>query len=133
MTGAWTTVIFSTEQLDELGEYNSATGLFTASSPGIYSVAWNILAGSAVWSAGDVFTSICSIDGDRGVATPTSAYLGHREQVVTGFTGYLNSGGATIVKLAANQTIDIAGNAAPTSRPLIASTNWNHLSIMRIQ
>jgi hypothetical protein len=48
---AYTDMIFSIVDLDRYGEYNNATGLYTATRPGIYLTTWGVVSDIYGWNA----------------------------------------------------------------------------------
>jgi len=54
-----TTVIFSTEVYDTLGEYDHATGIFTATQAGTYLCTWIVQLTSAAWTDNEFFVTEC--------------------------------------------------------------------------
>lgn len=77
-----TTVVFSTEVTDTLGEYNPSTGVFTASEAGWYSVRAQAVLGSTSWTAGQFRRTYLRINAaddyrtDKYAEATTSHYTG---------------------------------------------------------
>jgi len=73
-----TTIIFNAEDVDLRGEYNPATGVFTAADSATYLFSWSILTTTATWTAGDIITHILSYNGSTdtsSVDNPRGQYL----------------------------------------------------------
>lgn len=94
------TVIFGTEDYDSLGEYNPATGIFTATKAGVYAVSAAIFCNSLAYSASN---SVASGLKKNGV---TFAY-GYRAFAPTAANWYLTSALQTTVSLAVGDTLSI--------------------------
>ena len=123
-----TTILFNTSIIDELGEYNSTLGRFTATYAGIYHVDWSATSGDNVaWDAGEHWTTELYING-------TLRYYGARNGMDTAGNQYIESQGSATIKLGASDYIEIKiYQTRGTSTDIIADGNFNYLTIARIR
>jgi len=99
-----TTVIFEIEDRDLLGEYNNATGVFTATYAGTYDIKWRVDSASVAWDAGEYWRSALS----RNNATTEGNYwAGHTDWADAAITKWMRSGGSAGIYLAAADTVRI--------------------------
>ena len=100
----YTDVIFSIEDKDELGEYNPATGIFTAGHAGTYAVSWDVGSASAAWATNEYWISVLSKNDGEAEG---SMWRGFPDQADTGITRSMFSAGSAIITLAATDTLRI--------------------------
>jgi len=96
----WTKVVFSTENTDNLSEYNNTTGVFTATNSGYYIIAARVMTSSYVWTAGNRYLIRCLVNGSSVVA-------GRYTYCQTAYTGYMDSQLTYIGYVAAGQEVQI--------------------------
>lgn len=118
-----TTVLWNTEPLDALNEYDPATGLFTAKRAGYYSYDSAVLFDLATWGSGDYGniqavknTTIVEISGEY---YPNRSYFMNLR--ISG-TVYLNVGDTFKIQLF---------NSSAAAKPIVANDAWNFLTIKR--
>lgn len=96
----WTTVIFTAEEFDNLSEYNTSTGVFTANAAGYYLVSARVLSTSRTWAIGEEW--ICSIYKNSSYEVHGTRWHAHAAH-----SDYADSQVAAVVYLAASDTIAI--------------------------
>lgn len=125
-----TTIIFDTEEFDTLGEYNAASGVFTAKYARYLRISATASTNAFNWVAGTQFflrlmkngVAIAASDRDYKIATGTA----QASAVLT-----------TLVKVAVGDTLAIAGRTDRTpdadANNISASAISNHLSIESVE
>jgi hypothetical protein len=125
-SGAFTTVIFSTEGADALGEYNPSTGLFTAKYNGKYAASWSVSTDQYAWALADVLAAGLSINGDT--STPGQFFWGHRWAAHAAITDYGRSiGSVPGVALSAGDTLAVKvfhNRGSPTNLAALGAYNY---------
>jgi hypothetical protein len=103
-TNTYVDVIFDDESIDEGGDYDNSTGIFTAPSAGYYMVSWAIFLDDASFATGEYAFSLLSKNNSTASG---SSWRGEFTEVNNTNTTYLNSVGSLPIKLAANDTLRI--------------------------
>jgi hypothetical protein len=125
-SGAETLMIFPTEVYDSLGEYNPATGIFTALVGGYYRVSASMLYNSSSWTAG----TLCQIALHRN---GTVVSQGSRPLMETAITQFFGASINDTVLLTAGQTLEIRlYHTRGASTDTIGDSAWNYLVIDRL-
>ncbi len=121
-----TIVIYNTEVFDNLGEYDHATGVFTAINAGYYQVNAAVVSASAAWDAGEVWVI--------GIFKNGSLYsYGDYNTADAAITALRHSMISDIIYLAETEYIDMRvyhnqGAAVNT----LASAPYNYFSVHRL-
>lgn len=121
-------VDFGTKDFDSHGAVTvGASWKFTAPMPGVYRVSAAYLYDTEAWVAGNLYT--LSIYKNGSIFTTVS-----RAGVEASTTDYRGTNGATSIKLAAGDYIDIriSNNRTAGNTSLIASADYNSVSIERV-
>ena len=119
-------IIFEDEDWDDLGEYDTDTGLFTATYAGYYHVEAVMTIDSVAWGSNKSIIPYIYVDGSLNSIGPRT--------VIDGVT---NNGAASIgktIKLTVGQTIGvwIYQNQGSTQNLRSSSADWNWLTIDRL-
>jgi hypothetical protein len=104
--GAWTTVIFSTESADVQGEYDNTTGIFAATTAGVYFVAWEVCTAVSAWTIGELVISALVRD-SAAPGSNADTWIGARWTSFGTGSLAITSHGSAIVKLAATETLEV--------------------------
>ena len=122
----WVAILFATENYDNLGEYNTTNGRFTATEAGYYQVSWSTLLEQTAWALGDVWHTAIYKNGVIHI-------IGLRNEVQAAHTGYLTSSGSDVVYLAAGDYIQIFGHVTHSAAVnLYPSGIYNYFSVHRL-
>jgi hypothetical protein len=100
----YTDFIFEIEDEDSLGEYNNATGVFTATYAGCYTVSWYVGSASAAWAAGEYWWTVLSKNNSTAEG---SSWRGQVDRVDANITRSMYSCGSATINLAASDTLRI--------------------------
>jgi hypothetical protein len=105
-SGSATTIVFEVENTDLLGEYDHATGIFTAKKAGIYSASWQTRSASAAWALGKVWrTYLSKNNSDSGANV---VWSGARDAAEVAITRTMYSSGVALsVPLAKDDTLRV--------------------------
>jgi len=96
----YTTMIFDTDIVDELGEYNSTTGQFTAKYDGVYTFNWSILSEVISWSNGEFWESALNVNG-------SIKQYGFRNIISSTQNQRLSTIWSSTLKLSAGDTVNV--------------------------
>lgn len=99
-----TTIVFTTEGRDALGEYDNSTGIFTAKTGGKYLVCVAMLSASVAWDAGEIFRLSIS---KNGLSTVGNYFCLDRWFSHAANTGLANTSGSIVVSLEPGDTIRV--------------------------
>jgi hypothetical protein len=118
-----TTVLWNTEPLDVLNEYDPATGLFTAKRAGYYNYDSAVLFDIATWGSGD-YGNIQAVKNSTTVEISGEYYPNRSYFMNLRISGtvYLNVGDTFKIQLF---------NSSAAAKPIVANDAWNFLSIKR--
>jgi len=116
----FTTVIFNKEIFDVKNEYNPANGIFTAKQAGFYGFAGNV-----VLSNVNTGTQFIVIIRHNGTARACGRFI-------NGGLGHCGTGSTVILKLAANDTVDVQVYHNGTSYDTVAVEGYCQFSGHRI-
>ena len=122
----YTNIIYQTETLDTLGEYDPTTGRFTAQRNGVYFFVASLVYASATWAAGSFGVLAIKVNG-------TAEYQMDRVHFPASWTNYVFLSGAKIVGMNAGNYANVVvyqtSGAAINTYPGIT---WNLFTVVRL-
>lgn len=102
--GAWTDIVFTTEVVDNLGEFDGT--IFTATDAGIYTISYSLGTSDVAWAVGDSFAGLVSKN-NSVAGSGGSCWQGWSWEPEGSNTAYIAFAASVILKLAANDNIRI--------------------------
>ncbi|RQW04066.1 hypothetical protein EH223_08475 [candidate division KSB1 bacterium] len=129
--GAYHTVIFQTETLDVLGEYDPATGIYTAQNDGVYIVAYRI-GSQNINLANTYWRTLISIN-DMNTAGNCFMYIADTLNQVYAVSQSGKSGGCATVPLVVGDNVRIkAANNYNSARFTKGTKQLGYFDIARL-